>query len=293
MKKIYLGIGINKYKYLPETNLTKCVDDVQRMSKAMQRLGFTTFIHVDEECTKGNIVNYWKSVVASVPSHEKAIIVIHHSSHGSQVPSTTEPDGADECLLAHDTDWDSTYQRWKNVIIDDEVERFLNLVPENITIEFMFDTCHSGDMARGAVPPMLQRNRRFVYPRNYIVKKIVRSIYSGHIESNSRHIFLLGTSSDKYSYEDYEGGAMTTAMCKTLDIYYPFVPTREQAIKAIIDYIKYKKFDQLPHYECRSEAMKWCVFDLSDEKKTKPIQRSPNWLIRLLRNIFRWILIKK
>jgi hypothetical protein len=288
MRLIYIGHGINQYPNVDNggSNLSKCVDDVKRVSSTLKKFGFEPFSYFDWQCTKADVLNHWKTSVSMVKPDEKALIVWHNSSHGTQVPTKdpNEPDGMDEAICCHDTKWGR--DRFDGVIIDDEIKAILNTISENITIEFICDSCNSGDLTRGFVPRPI-KNRKFLYPRNYKTGKIVRSLSDGFLELSSRHILLAGTAPNKFSYEDASGGLLSTNISKVIESTLPYLPTRREAIAYIIRAIKDKGYDQPAHYEAKPEAMSWCAFSL-DNSKVSPSNQG-NWFTRMIRKL--WMII--
>jgi len=72
--------------------------------------------------------------------------LLYWSGHGTQVASTTEKDGLDECLVPYDFDWDKTSTH----IIDDIVYGATLDVPEGANCTIILDTCHSADFLRSS-----------------------------------------------------------------------------------------------------------------------------------------------
>jgi hypothetical protein len=290
MKFIYVGNGINVYAGMPTSSLSKCCSDVKRLSSILSKFGYICYTYFDNQCTKSEIMAHWKSAVASVRPDETAWLVIHQSSHGTQVPDLDgdEPDKADEAFVCHDTVWNGVLNRWDNVITDDEIKLFLNSLSNNITVCMVADTCHSGTITRDLVNPVvsIQKNRKFIYPRNFVTLPIKSrgDDSSGFIEvPDTRHILLAGASSSTYSYEDSSGGVLTTSVSKLLESSEPYLPTRRELIDYVIKYAKSKGFNQLPHYECRKDYMDLCAFD-ANVGKVKPVAVSRSiwsWFGRL------------
>jgi hypothetical protein len=84
-------------------------------------------------------------------------VVVYLSGHGSQQPQGVplngyiEPDGLDEIFLPQDVGtWDGKAGRVAGAIIDDEIGLALNAIrAQGAHVWAIFDTCHSGDMAKG------------------------------------------------------------------------------------------------------------------------------------------------
>jgi len=286
IKYFYVGHGINKYPNMDGSNLSQCVGDVKKLSRVLRTAGYTCFPYYDEECTKELIVKHWKDTLELAKQAEKAVVVIHQSSHGTQVPDTSgdEEDGMDEALVCYDTKWESG--GWKNVVIDDEIGDILKDIDINKTIVVLIsDTCHSGTVTKRisrASAVELIKSRKFLYPRNYLVvpekaKTTMDEYKTGFIENNLNHILLAGSSPNKYSFESSDGGVLTTAIVDTVSNNLPYMANRLTLIQNAIRNVRNGGYDQYPHYECSKrfmELLEFC-FDKEKEKPQTPIGETP------------------
>lgn len=289
---IYVGHGINQYPSLPNSSLGKCVSDVQKMSALMVKFGFDVRAYYDAQCTRVLIEKHWRQAVEDAAKFEKAVVFIHQSSHGTQAQDKNgdEKDGMDEAICCYDTVWNYSTNMWNNVYLDDDIKAFSESIPDNVLVVLVSDTCHSGDLVRGIAPPVMIPNRKFVYPRNWIVgptKKGKRmkskDLNSGFIAIDIPYILLAGTSPDKYSYENHTGGVLSTSIYNYISKSYPYLPLRRDLIVQIIRDVRGSGYDQWPHYECRDEMMTKCEFCV-DTEKLKPLYspEKKSWFAKVI-----------
>jgi hypothetical protein len=81
------------------------------------------------------------------------------------------------------------------------------------------------------------------------------------IENNERHIYLSGTSPDKYSYETSSGGVLSNCLYELISKPGP-MPTRKQVIEYVRNKVAKLGYDQPARYECSKEAMNEGLFRL-------------------------------
>lgn len=163
-----LCVGINEFVNLPTGNWLKgCVNDAEDIAGwLVDKAGFSrdeVTILRDAEATKKNV---WDALTGALDEPGVDRVVFTFSSHGTQIPNTDdddEVDGVDEVFACYEMaaagdDWDRN-----TVIVDDELRELFAKVNENVLVEVVLDTCHSGDGLKG-LDLMPGRRPRFVPP---------------------------------------------------------------------------------------------------------------------------------
>ncbi len=108
----------------------------------------------DPDCpTFSNITQALDRIVGSAARGD--FVVLYFSGHGVQIPDLVkrdEPDGLTEGFAPIDIGrWDSKRQTVQNLITDDIVRTAIERMREKGAFVWaIFDTCHAGDMTRGA-----------------------------------------------------------------------------------------------------------------------------------------------
>lgn len=151
MAKKAVLTGINRYKYI--SHLRGCVNDVQNV----RRLLVDVFdfpennIHVltDSSVTKERVLAEWKWLLKNAKPGDN--LVFHFSGHGSYVKDLDgdEDDGVDELLCLYDMDFSDpdTY------LLDDDMRKLTEQVPEGVYLTVILDQCHSGTATRLLISP--------------------------------------------------------------------------------------------------------------------------------------------
>ena len=187
-----LLIGINEYPN-PDDRLEGCVNDVFRMSSALQHIGFEPEeirIVLNERATADGIRRRFAWLMEDPRPGD--VRVLFYSGHGTQIPDYSADetvDHKDESLVAHDFDWNNPATHLK----DDDFNQLYAQLPYDTTFAGFFDCCHSGGIARmggarirGLNPPddirhrMLRWNRRerIWEPREFAEKRKERGLKS-------------------------------------------------------------------------------------------------------------------
>ncbi len=141
-----LCIGIDAYTNSP---LSGCVNDAVLWQQTLQGLGFNTQIMRDDEATGENILSAIDELIGNSSAGDN--LVIQFSGHGTQFldSSGDEQDGDtpgfDECLCAVDCDFKEA-----GLVIDDELRRSIDRLPDQVQLTCFFDCCHSGTATRVA-----------------------------------------------------------------------------------------------------------------------------------------------
>lgn len=213
-QKLALLVGINDYKYV--TKLKGTVNDVENMRQVLvERFGFPDddqhiLVLKDKQATRDAIFKAMKEHLIAKATPD-SIVVFHYSGHGSQKVDDNgdEIDGYDETLVTYDSGRQDPHPNLD--ITDDELYDLLNqLTNKTPNVTFIFDSCHSGTITRGAGlartverdnrPPAGQR------PAPTAAARGVEEGKSGLHPANSRYAVISGSKTDEYSYELEVGG---------------------------------------------------------------------------------------
>ncbi len=136
MKRALL-VGINYVG--TDHELHGCINDSNNMKAFLAGRGFTDIRQVLEaDATTAGIIAAMNSLIAGTTPGD--VIVFHYSGHGSQLPSTTQPDGYQEIICPVDLNWVD------KVITDDTLRDIFNKVPNGVNTTVILDCCHSGTM---------------------------------------------------------------------------------------------------------------------------------------------------
>lgn len=163
--RLALLVGVAKYANLSDSEqLEGCANDVKAMQQLLVgRFGFELrhiVTLVNEQATAAAIRQAFEQLQRQVdqlpPDAPPGQIVFHFSGHGSQIldqppgdPDRDERDGYDETLVPYD----ASQQGGAEDIRDDEINRLIRTLSEDGRAEILliYDCCHSGTGARGAV----------------------------------------------------------------------------------------------------------------------------------------------
>lgn len=133
------------------TNLEGPTNDVLAMSDFLRRIyGFTQIVVLSKcEATRENILHAYREVLIKDASSGD-LGVFYFSGHGSQVRNRSpqarreEPDGLDETIVPIDAPSGAPDIRDKEL-----AELFQQSLRKGVLLTALFDSCHSGSMARG------------------------------------------------------------------------------------------------------------------------------------------------
>jgi metacaspase-1 len=151
MSKAALCVGINEFEHLPRSSwLQGCVNDARDLAGLLQaNYGFAEAditMLLDSQATKEQVVARLSSMLDRAAAGELQHIVFTFSSHGTQIPDTSddEADRLDEAFACYDINnsgdsWDPA-----TVISDDELFALFARLPDGVVFDVVLDTCHSG-----------------------------------------------------------------------------------------------------------------------------------------------------
>jgi len=151
MSKAALCVGINEFEHLPKSSwLQGCVNDARDLAGLLQAgYGFAPAdisLLLDSQATKKQVMAQLDSMLDRAAAGELQHIVFTFSSHGTQIPdsSNDEADRLDEAFACYDIN--NTGDSWDpaTVISDDELFALFARLPDGILMDVVLDTCHSG-----------------------------------------------------------------------------------------------------------------------------------------------------
>ena len=150
-KKLALLVGIDDYENV--SDLDGCVNDVENMKSLLRdKFGFEErdiLTLVNEQATRKAILDtFQRHLIAQAKQGD--IVVFHYSGHGSQMKDARiggdEADQFDETIVPQDSRKPGVFD-----IPDDSINGLLRLLSEKTdNVTFIFDSCHSGTVARAA-----------------------------------------------------------------------------------------------------------------------------------------------
>lgn len=151
MSKAALCVGINEFEHLPKSSwLQGCVNDARDLAGLLETgygfPGSDISVLLDSQATKERVVAQLNALLDRAASGELQHIVFTFSSHGTQIPDTSddEADRLDEAFACYDINnagdsWDPA-----TVISDDELFSLFARLPDGVLMDVVLDTCHSG-----------------------------------------------------------------------------------------------------------------------------------------------------
>ena len=267
MKKALL-VGINKYK-IPGCDLNGCVNDVTNLRDILLKyFGFEVSdirVLTDERATKKSILDGLSYLTKSAKKDD--ILVFQFSGHGSQIVDKNGDelkDNLDEILCPYDMDWEGTY------IVDDELNNLFGSVDNQVNVEIILDSCHSGTGTRElAGLKLLPKEETFLvkylYPPTDIECRMDydmprRSLFSRVKEQIGTNFALFTACKDNQvaadSYIDGSyNGVFSYYLCKYLRENSGNI-TRSELLKRVRYSLKYHGFAQTPQLECSAAKKK-------------------------------------
>jgi len=155
-----LHIGIDQYERL--STLEGATEDARDIASSIENVGATDVtLLLNEEADRNSIFGNWQSILNR--SVEGDTIVFSYAGHGAQQPERirgSEEDGLDELFLLGGFSQFGNGTRER--IIDDEISQwFADAESRGVTVIFIADSCHSGDMTRSWDPRVPQPGTRY------------------------------------------------------------------------------------------------------------------------------------
>ena len=207
-KKLALLIGIDEYEKV--NDLDGCVNDVENMKALLRdKFGFEESnikVLVNEQATRKGILDaFQQHLIARAKQGD--LVVFHYSGHGSQMKDAggEEPDQYDETIVPQDSRKPNVFD-----IPDDTINGLLQLLSEKTdNITFLFDSCHSGTVARatGKVRTV-EKDERPPPPPDSIALG-ARGVDEGDEAfrpRDAKYVLLSGSASNQLSHEYFADG---------------------------------------------------------------------------------------
>lgn len=139
-----LCIGVDAY---PDEGdrLAGCVADARAWAEALRAADFEVTELTDATATRDAILRGILELVSSAAPGD--VLAVQYSGHGTFVPDldADEDDGdvaKDEALCPVD------FRKEGRLIIDDDLARIWDVIPEGVSLTAFFDSCHSGSANR-------------------------------------------------------------------------------------------------------------------------------------------------
>ncbi len=151
MSKAALCVGINKFKFLPQSSwLNGCVNDAEDLAAMLEKkYGFDAAditVLRDAKAAKKPVMAELNKLVDAAVAGTATHLVFTFSSHGTQVPDTNgdESDSLDEAFACYDINNSGDAWDTDTVISDDELAALFARLPKGVLMDVVLDTCHSG-----------------------------------------------------------------------------------------------------------------------------------------------------
>jgi len=207
---VYVGMGLNDYMG-SANDLRGCVNDINNEVKKLNRdfPEFQCLKYFDSQVTTQFFMSEMRRILSEVSAlatkeGKQGFVYLKYSGHGTQIPSSTEPNGYNEALYLYN-----------GPLIDDNIYLLQQETPDNVTVLAKFDSCFSGDI--GSKCPEYRKSR-FMAMQG--VPKMRHAV--NHIAKTDRGqtwIIMSGcgeeeTSADAYIEGQYQG-AFTWANMKS------------------------------------------------------------------------------
>ncbi len=216
-----LLVGVNTYRQAPETgpstepgrggapgsgfrattrefgDLRGPANDVELMREILTaKYGFTEIkVLKNQQATRESIIQAVRSHLIDEASPGD-VCVFYYAGHGSRVRNSKDPKGWDESIVPADS------TRGAPDIRDKEIARlFLKAIDKGVFLTAIFDSCHSGSIARGF--PGAQRLTRTVAPNQTDVADPPDFIDT---PEDKGALVLSASKDDQLAQEDFYGG---------------------------------------------------------------------------------------
>jgi hypothetical protein len=269
MAKRALCIGINDY---PGTyqDLSGCVNDANDWQAELEKRGFDVTSLLDSAATKQNMKDAIRGMVDATGASD--ILVITYSGHGTWVPDADgdEADGRDEALCPYD-------MSSGGVLTDDELYEIFSQRKYSARIIFLSDSCHSGSVARMAMPqakPFAEekwnfQKVKFMPPAFHLTgplleaaKRVERVRATSRIRAAT--VLFSGCQDHEYSYDAWfngrANGAFTYVALWVLKQLPPDA-TYWDWHRAIRQYLPHTYYPQSPQFDAAYYQRKWKIFE--------------------------------
>ena len=208
--KLALLIGIDDYENV--SDLDGCVNDVENMKSLLRdKFGFeeqNIVTLVNERATRKAILDtFRRHLIAQAKQGD--LVVLHYSGHGSQMKDAAaggdEADQFDETIVPQDSRKPGVFD-----IPDDSINGLLQLLAEKTdSVTFIFDSCHSGTVARAAGKVRtVEKDERPPPPPDFFAVGARGTADGEHgwRPEDAKYVLLSGSRSNQLSHEYFAEG---------------------------------------------------------------------------------------
>lgn len=218
-----LCIGIDSY---PTDALFGCVSDAMAWQAAFAAAGFETETLLNEQATQERMLDKIRELVISSKAGD--VIALQYSGHGTTIEDLDQDERLEDADGdGNDEDRDIEHKlvdealcpvdfHEGNLIIDDDLGAIWDLLPDNVNLTIIFDSCHSGggqrDIAthRQSAPGS---RKRLVRMDKYAIQKYkdIRGTPSrSTARDNERGVFFGACLATEPAYETGNQGDFTS-----------------------------------------------------------------------------------
>jgi len=264
-RRLALCIGIDDY---PAAPLAGCVNDALLWQQTLIDLGFESAgLITNEQATFAGIIAAIVDLVTNARPGDA--LVIQYSGHGTQLPDLDgdeTDDQKDEALVPYD------YTDGK-FILDDDLGRIFDMLPEGAGLTCFFDSCHSGTVNRFSgptpIPAAGAERERFIVVRGDIRAKHQQFRESqpanrGASEEGMREISFGACQPEQTAKEKDGHGYFTLAATGLLRS--GATVTNAGLLKLLIDNFPLKPDSQKPHLNCQDNFREFSLFQIAEGK---------------------------
>lgn len=253
--KLALCVGINQYRYSPDSTLKGCINDASKMRLFFHNeIGTESPVYLtDFQAEAQRIKDILLEFKAKAEAGDVSAILYSHSSHGSNMPDKDgdEVDRLDEILCC--TDIKDAGEVWTQGYLDDDwLYEYAYSLPGGIIFECFFDSCHSQTMLREM--GLTYGRAKILLPPNPDFRKAPDKLLMQPQGRLPESVLWSGCDADKTSADAYINGrfqgAFTAALMKSVRNTGGELRTRSDTVHFVRQWLLANGFAQFPHLEC-------------------------------------------
>ncbi len=155
-RSIHIGVDrVDANHYGGEFALASCVNDAHKMRELAENLGYDATTLENDGATVTAFTGFMRGAISDLLAGDSVLITF--SGHGSQIPNISddqEPDSLDETLCFYD-----------RMLVDDEFYALLAQFREGVRVHAVFDSCHSGTVAKELKALIIQEERTIYHTK--------------------------------------------------------------------------------------------------------------------------------
>jgi len=147
---VALCVGLNAFLSSQIPHLNGCENDMRNMAAYLAKAGYEVQTATGEAANLARITEWMGKAATAAQRGEVKRIAFSISSHGTQVKDKNgdEPDKWDEAIVTWDTY--AANGRWVQVLLDDDIGKWIDSIPTGVDVRMWADSCHSGTVSRAA-----------------------------------------------------------------------------------------------------------------------------------------------